>query len=97
MQLMKRGNKKRLKPIFILAALSVIFSTVILLVAVELTFLSIVGLLFFTLATGLGYYLSQKNEGEKNSRFAKALFILAIISNVVGTIALWWLSTVIGA
>ncbi len=46
--------------------------------------LSIAGLVFFTFATGIGYMISSKNQGEKKNRFPKAMFIVAIVVNFLG-------------
>lgn len=43
--------------------------------------LSMAGLAFFTIATGIGYLISSKNQGERKNRFPKAMFIAAIVLN----------------
>jgi heme/copper-type cytochrome/quinol oxidase subunit 4 len=94
---MKKANKPRIKPIYLVALLSIIFVLALLFAIGDLTLLSIIGFLFFNIATGLGYYLSEKNDGKKSARFAKTLFIIAIVINVLGGLMAWWFSSVIGA
>lgn len=84
-----------MRPIFWIAALSFILISIALIAAGSSWLFAASGLLFFTFATGLGYYLSQKNDGEKSAKFSKVLFLLAILINTVGALLIWWFLTVV--
>ncbi|MBK8561795.1 MAG: hypothetical protein IPN76_00185 [Saprospiraceae bacterium] len=52
--------------------------------ALQFEFITIAGLVFFTLATGIGYLLSRKDKTAKRNKFPKAMFIVAIVANFLG-------------
>lgn len=93
---MRKNKLKLSKPIFWIAALSLVLISITLIATGSSWLLAVSGLLFFTFATGLGYYLSQKNDGDKSARFAKALFWVAILVNSIGALVIWWFSKVVG-
>ncbi|MBI5917647.1 MAG: hypothetical protein HY842_19935 [Bacteroidetes bacterium] len=79
---MKKPNKRKI-PAIIYVALASLVMVILAAVTVGEPLLNISAFVLVTFATGLGYLLSRRNDGEKSARFAKALLILAILVNVL--------------
>lgn len=81
-------DKERKGGVLWLIALG-LFSLLIVSWALEFQLGSITGLAFFTIATAIGYLISSNLQKEKKNKFPKAMFIAAIVINLVAAIGLF--------
>lgn len=61
-------------------------SLLLLLLAAKFQIFLYLGFVFYSLATGLGYFLSKKDNSKGKNILAKTLFITAIFANIIGAI-----------